>query len=271
MQPVYVSSCIDSVQKAVKQKIDAMKIVADQCKACSKCQWRGFRIPAFVNNSCPIPTNVGGILTKIFGRASSILGSLETDWAKYREDAIQKLNYLDIKIGNVYSRAIHSYDLFSTNYDYLKIDWDWLTAFKRNLYGSFISARIKYWAFYDILNNFNNYFMNETDKLIINSNKKLTGQILKNWNNVQCVDGALGYFLDDGNDFVNFWKFYMSSLFYIVDIDAAISAAFVQVTNFTFGLEACVDGVTKNSNKSVKMRAESCFNQVFGENHLNRI
>lgn len=262
MQPVYVNSCIDSVEKAVTEKIDAMKVVADRCKACTKCKSQGFQNPDFVNNSCPIPTNVGGILTKIFSQVSSILGSLENAWKTYREDAIQNLNYMSTKILDLNNNVWNTNDWLSSTYDYLNFNWNKLDVFRGVVYKYYLNLGASFDNFNAALKNFNNYFMNATDTLIIYSNKQLEGIITKNWNNVNCRDGVLGEFFVYGYSFVSFWDYYMSSLFYVVDIDGALSHAFVQASNFTDVLGACVDGVQENSNDSVKTRAISCLNQV---------
>lgn len=252
MQPIYTQFCISSVERAVQNKINAMKIEAEKCQKCKECAGQGFIVPPFVNNSCPIPEGVGSVLISTFNQASSYLATLESDWQIYRDDAKQKYNYLSAKAFLVFSKYVDLeliLDQYRGNisFPFDKINANVIWAY----YKKFLAPLTN---FANSIDKFDNYFMSHTDQFIILSNQKLKNVFISNWNNTECRDGLFYFFYDSINTISLKWDSYMTSLFYISDVDTELSAVFSEISNFSFSAENCVNG---NSNATVL-----CLNQV---------
>lgn len=90
MQPTFINFCIKSVESAVQTKISKMEIVAAKCQNCSACAQKGYFVPPYINNTCPIPVGAGSVLISTFNKVSSALATLESDWQNYRDDEFEK-------------------------------------------------------------------------------------------------------------------------------------------------------------------------------------
>lgn len=255
MQPVYTDFCIKSVQSAVQTQISQMQIVAKSCKDCPECAGLGYKIPPFINDTCSIPEEVGGFLTRTFNNASSALAQLESAWEIYRDDAIGKTNYLATKIFNINDKYTNLEQILNDYQGKIPLDFNKINSLVIEDYYSKILTLSS--DFYDSLSKFDDSFMNQTDQLILISNQKIREILIANLNHTQCLDGLLNdkhgffYYL---HEFSGVWSFRMNSLFYITEVDAALSAAFSEISNFANFVGNCVNG-----NPSLII---SCLNQV---------
>lgn len=251
MQPDYTNFCIKSVQSAVQAKIDAMKIVAAKCRNCTDCAGLGFTTPPFVNNTCPIPQGVGGFLTNTFTQPSSELAILELAWQSYRDDALQKRNYLDMKSYNTIGKISRLLGIFNDYSDKISFDYNQILS-KTFSYNSRFASSLRYLL--KLISNFNDYFMNQTDYLIILSNQKLKNLLTLNLKNTQCRDRVLTGFFYSLNQFSSDWSLAMSSLLYIADLDAELAAAYSQSSNLYANAQSCLTGDLNLT--------KACLNQV---------
>lgn len=260
--PRYSKICISSVEIQVQIDINTMSVVADRCQKCSGCSNKGFQTPEFVNNSCSLELNVGGIVTKIFSDASSILASLEKTWVAYRDDANNKINYLSAKAQScslTFSTLWQSLTYYAS---FLAFDIEPIqkalmivSDFNNYMYNLLGTT-------YGILENFNEYFKDNTDQLIIKLNQVLNKTIVDNWNRTTCRAGILDRLFFFGSDFTNWWNFYMTSFFYTEKIDLELSALFTEILNFSLYTNSCLSGVDANSSAAVKLLAKTCLNLV---------
>lgn len=252
MQPVYANFCINSVESAVQAKIDQMQIGAAKCRKCSECAGKRFKTPPFANNTCSIPEGVGGSLTKTFNRASSALATLESAWEYYRDDAVQKTNYLMTKSINVHKKVSDLIGILSPFADKISFDFDHFLSKISNDFPNFAYMLMQF--YFSTVNNFNDYFMNQTDSLIILSNQILKNLLILNFNNTECRDRILSDFFLYLTFYTDYWSFFTSLLLYVGDVDAELSAAYSDLSNFSIYVDSCVNG---NSNLTI-----SCLNQV---------
>lgn len=260
--PRYSSACISSVESAVQIQVDSMKSIARKCENCLKCTGKGFQAPKFVNNTCLVQMDVGGILTVIFHNASTILTSMENAWQRFRDDAIQKITYLIAKSFNSY-KTFDSMNKFLKDFaDFIPFDIRKFGETENSLWNFYTSIKNQMNDFNSVLIQLNDYFMFNTDQFIIKSNQILNQTLIRNWNNTKCRDGILRDFFQCSEAFLNDWTLFMSSLFFIDSVDAEISAVFTEVTNFTIFAELCVSGINATSNLFVKMNGSECLNRV---------
>lgn len=255
MQPTLINFCIKSVESAVQNRINAMQIVAANCQNCSECVDIGFETSSFINRTCPLPEGVGGVLVSTFNRASSTLATLESAWQIYRDDTIQKTNYIIAKANIIFSKYSELDKILEEyrgkiSFDFDKINIDVLRAY----YWKIVTPL--YWDFYYAIVNSNKYFMNQTDQLIVLSNQKMKAILISNWNNTDtdCRDGLLYQFYNTIFLTSYYWNFYMTSSFYVGDVDIELSAAFSGIYNFSLSVGDCVKS---NSNNTIL-----CLNQV---------
>lgn len=251
MQPIYTNFCIQSVESAVQTKINTIQIVAAKCRKCSECAGKGYYVPSYISNTCPIPQGVGGVLISTFNQASSYLATFESAWENYREDENRKVKYILSKLNRFFAKCRNvddfltpysdriSYDTYKFNDDYVGLD----RTMQQQIFN------LNY-----MIELFNNYFSDQIDQLVLRLNQQLKNVLISNWNNTGCRNGLLNTLFYEVDLFSNDWNNYMSSLFYIVDLDTEISVAYTEMKNFSLSVENCA-----KANSRVKI---SCLNQV---------
>lgn len=208
-------------------------------------------IPPFVNDTCSIPQGVGGFLTKTLNQGSSDLADWESAWENYRDDAIQKANYLEMKISNSLGKISNLIEIANKYPGQITIDSKQIS---NKIFAHDSNFKTFLMFFVKLISSFNDYFLSQTVYLIILANQKLKNLLILNFNTANCRDGILNDFYYNLNQFSFNWIFYMSSLFYVGDVDAELSAAYSQSSNFLTNVENCLNG---DSDLTI-----SCLSQV---------